>query len=465
MNASFLWIIFPLIISIIAWVFKEKRNLVIISVGIISFLLALFALTSKLDVVFSLGPLAIEINPSFTVLGRSFIFQDSDRFILGFLFGLGALWIFGSRQSSSNVFFVPHSLAIIALMVAALTIQPFLYAAFFIEMGVLISIPMLIKPGETITQGVLRFLIFQTMAVPFILFAGWGFENAPASVNSQQQNIQAAILLGLGFSFWLAVFPFYTWVPLLATEGEIYAAGFVFSTLPSTALLLIMEFYNNFAWLREEFFLSTAVGFIGTIMIVTGGIWAAFQRSITKLFGYAVIVDVGFSLLAFSLATEEGWQAYVLAFIPRAVTIAVIALAISILRKKNNSDKLEDLQGIFYEYPIASLSLLIGWFSFCGLPLLASFPVRVSILTLMAEQSMPFSIWAGLGSFGLFFAGFRLLAIIFRRGEDNQTIAKETRLQIILLSVGNLLLLLFGLLPSQIIGIFLRLLDSYKNLT
>ena len=252
MNAPIIWIVFPLIVSLLVFLVRSSRLLALIIGGGVSALLALLALTFKIDIVFPLGPLSLEITSTLNILGRNFTILDSDRYMLALFFAMSAFWIFGSRISGVNSFFIPNSLAIITLFVAALSVQPFLYAALIIEIAVLISIPIFFVRGEPVKQGVIRFLIFQTLAVPFILISGRGFELAPSSIDSQVAYSQAGILLAIGIGLWLAIFPFYTWVPLLAGDGHSYSAGFIFSMLPTAVLIFFLEFFNSYNWLREQ---------------------------------------------------------------------------------------------------------------------------------------------------------------------------------------------------------------------
>jgi formate hydrogenlyase subunit 3/multisubunit Na+/H+ antiporter MnhD subunit len=127
-------------------------------------------------------------------------------------------------------------LAITALLVGALAVEPFLYAALFIETAVLISVPLLSAPGRKPGKGLIRFLIFQTLGMPFILFSSWllaGIEANPGDLGLVQQ---AAILIGLGFSFLLAVFPFYSWIPLLTEESTPYTVGFILWMFPTVTI-------------------------------------------------------------------------------------------------------------------------------------------------------------------------------------------------------------------------------------
>ena len=103
---------------------------------------------------------------------------------------------------------------------AARAVEPFLFGAVRVEIAVLVSIPMLVPPGTRPGRGVLRYLIFQTLALPVILLAGWAFNIVQIYPENQAALARASIFLGLGFAFWLGVFPFYTWIPMLSEESH-----------------------------------------------------------------------------------------------------------------------------------------------------------------------------------------------------------------------------------------------------
>ena len=62
---------------------------------------------------------------------------------------------------------------ITGLMVASIAVEPFLYAALFIQMAILLAIPLMTSIYEAPSKGITRFLVYQTLAMPFILVAGW----------------------------------------------------------------------------------------------------------------------------------------------------------------------------------------------------------------------------------------------------------------------------------------------------
>lgn len=464
MSAPIIWIVIPIVLSIILFFLRKKRLMAVLIGGAGSAFLALIALTFKIETVFPLGPLSMEISSTFTILGRNFIISDSELFIIALIFSMCTFWILGSRISGVNSFFVPNVLAIISLFIAALSVQPFLYAALIIEIAVLISMPIFFQRGQAVKPGIIRFLVFQTLAVPFILFSGWGFEAAPTSIDSQAAYFQAAILLIIGLGLWLAIFPFHTWVPLLAKDGHPYAAGFIFSMIPTTILLFFMEFFNTFNWLREQTLLITISQILGIVMILLGGLFAAFQRELSRLVGYAVMVEIGFSLLALSLNQVIGWQSYILILIPRLIGIAIGTLAISIWKNKGMNMDMESFRGEFYKSPYSILGFLVGWFTLAGLPLLPGFPTKLPILIGLSETTFSPVIFIFIGLLGLFVAGFRFLAVIFQRPNEGGENDPEPIIHKIFFSIGILILLLMGIFPSVILNPFLEILSAFSNL-
>ncbi|PKO11329.1 MAG: hypothetical protein CVU40_00895 [Chloroflexi bacterium HGW-Chloroflexi-2] len=464
MSAPLIWIGIPLIFSLMLFIIRGNRLLTLIIGGGISAFLALLALTFKIESVFPLGPISLEISSTFTILGRNFVITDSERLIVALLYSMCAFWIFGSRISGTNSFFVPNVLVIITLFVAALSVQPFLYAALIIEIAVLISIPIFFQRGQPVKQGIIRYLVFQTLAVPFILFAGWGFEVAPTSVDSQAAYYQAGVLLAIGLGLWLAIFPFHTWVPLLARDGHPYSAGFIFSMIPTTIFIFFLDFFNTFSWLREETLLLTICQILGIVMIVLGGLFAAFQRELTRLVGYAVMVEIGFSLLAISLNQVIGWQSYILIMIPRIIGIAICTLAISIWKNKELNIDFDSFHGVYYQSTFAVLGFLVGWFTFSGLPLLPGFPTKLPILIGLSQLTITPLIFVSIGLFGLFVAGFRFLAIIFSTRHNENEIESESLLQKIYFSIGIVLLIIMGIFPSVVLNPFLEILSAFANL-
>jgi NADH-quinone oxidoreductase subunit N len=462
LNAPLIWIVLPVLAALGLWFIKGKQALVLWLGAILCLLLAVLAHLVPVGESIRFGPLEFEISAVFAFFGRRFILDHGRQSYLVLLYGFAAFWFTGGILVGVHRYFVPIGLSIIALLVAALAVEPFLYGAVLIQIAVLLSVPLLTPPGQTPSQGVLRFIIFQTLAIPFILFAGWAAAGVEASPADQRMLSQALVLLGLGFAFWLAIFPFYNWVPLLSEKSNSYVSGFILSLIPVVVLLLVLHFMQNYTWLRDYRYLQVVLRSIGMLMVVTGGIWAAFQRDLSRLFGYAVIIENGFALLALSLGSRSGLEIYVAALMPRLVALWLWAFSLSLLRQNTTPD-FEGIEGLWYRYPFISGSLVVASLSIAGLPLLADFPLREALLINIGQRSLPAALWSLLGMVGLMFCALRAFSAMLKT-RDMQWTIHESWPKAVFLSGGIIALFLMGLLPSLFLPGMLNLLQAFGRL-
>ena len=174
MNAPILWIGFPFGLAIVALVFRNQRFVTLFGGGVTVFL-SVIAYLIPIDQAIQIAEFTLKINPTLQVLGRRLVITASEAPLLGLFYGLVSMWIFGAEVTKTANRLVPLGLAISSLMVASLAVEPFLFAAILIEIAILLAIPMLTLPGRSAGPGLMRFLIYQTLGMPFILFSGWLF--------------------------------------------------------------------------------------------------------------------------------------------------------------------------------------------------------------------------------------------------------------------------------------------------
>lgn len=447
MSSPVLWIFFPFVIAIPLFFLRGKTNLVYGIAAGTSFLLALLALLIQPGEVSQVGPLKIELLAEISFFGRKFILGASDQYLLTLIYATGGFLFLGGRIANAPRTFPVFGLIVFSLLVAAMAVEPFLYAALLVEMAVLISIPLLVQPGTKVGQGVLRFLIFQTLGMPFILFSGWLLGSGGINLTDQLQVTQILFLLGLGFAFWLAVFPFYSWIPLLASETHPYLAGFILNILPPVVLLLALDFLGNLTFIRELPDFVNAIRLTGVIMVVTGGVWAAFQVDLSRVMGYAVIFETGFLLLAFGLNSPDGRAIFGASFFPRMFAIALISLSLSLIRNHGITLTLTGVEGIMRKLPFLSCAFLVSLLSIIGLPTLAEFPVRVSLLQALSSTPVGTIFTIFVGMVALLFATSRIAASMLRSNEVTWSF-QESRIEILFCLGGIVILFLLGFFPN-----------------
>jgi NADH-quinone oxidoreductase subunit N len=411
----------------------------------------------------NVGPWSFQITDTLFVLGRRFILQNQDRPILILIYLAAAFWFGGGYCAKPGRMFTPLGLGVIGLMTAAFAVEPFLYAALFIEVAALICVPILLKPGGSPGRGVLRFITFQTLGTPFILLTGWllvGMNTGPGEII---QIGQALVLLAIGFSFLLAVFPFHTWIPMLSEEAHPYSSAFVFFMLPGIVSLFALTFLDRYAWLRNSQDVYLMLRTAGAVMIFTGGLWAAFQRHLGRLLGYTVIVDIGLSLLAIGLAgggifepflgsqnTHPSLTIFFTLFITRGFSLGLWSLGLSALSESSPDLSFRAVQGLGRKLPLAAGGIVLAHLSMAGFPLLAGFPVRIALWENLFQVAPLNIIWALLGTAGLLVGAMRTLAVLVMGKEETTWQLSENRTLQFLTGIGIAVLIFLGIVPYML---------------
>jgi NADH-quinone oxidoreductase subunit N len=463
MSAPILWIVIPGVLAGILYLLRRWERVAQAGGTLAALLLAWIAWQLPLGETVSLGKLpglsqetTIFVATTLTLLGRRFILTNALRPILIMIYLGVAFWFGGALVARVNRFFIPLGLAIAALLTASLAVEPFLFAALIIEITALISVPILSPPGRHVGRGVLRFLTFQTMGMPFLLLAGGALGDVTTHPTDPAVILRVAVFMVLGFALLMAIFPFHTWIPMLAEEVHPYSAAFVFFILPTIVAMFGLEFLDRYSWLKDSTTVFLVLRFLGILMAAYGGIWAAFQQHLGRILGYAVIYETGLSLLAISLSgdPQEGQMLMGIFFAllaPRAVALALWAEALSVLQVRFPDLNFKSLGGAARQMPVASAGILLAQFSTAGLPLLAGFPVQVALWSSLASRASVDVFLAVLGNIGLLFAGMRTLAVLIAGAQDDAWSVQETRPQRFLIGTGGLLIFLMGIFPHWII--------------
>jgi len=463
MSAPFIWIILPAALAIPAMLIRNQRLLSILG-GSLTLSLALVAFVIPIDQALQIGNLSLKIAPDINILGRSLILDPAEGSLLAIFYGLVAMWFFGGEVTGTAHRLIPFGFMVTALLVASIAVEPFLYAAILIEIAVLLAIPLILPLNQTPGPGVMRFLIYQTLGMPFILFAGWLLAGVEASPGDLTLAVQSATILGLGFAFLLALFPLYTWLPMLAEEVSPYILGFLFWVLPTTIIIFGMGFLDRYSWLRTSEQLSQIMSVSGLLMVVTGGLWSAFQRHLGRQMAYAVIAETGFSLLAFTLTHDKAVETVFLLIIPRSLALLVWAMSLTQMKDHVQPMHFSAVQGLARTYPITAAGLVLAHFSMAGFPLLAGFPIRLALWEGLAGYSIVVAFWFLVGILGLLTGATRTLAVLVMSPQETEWELKESWGGGIMIGLGVIGLFILGIFPQTFRFILVNLPAMFEHL-
>jgi NADH:ubiquinone oxidoreductase subunit 2 (subunit N) len=467
LSTPMIWVIFPLLVAAICVAFSNRRVFGIILSSGSAFGLALLAAFFPEEMVLSIGPLALAFEESLSILGRRITLAYDMLPFIAFIFGMLGLWGLTSNLPGVPNTFRPIGLIITASLTAAMGVEPFLYAALLIETAVLVSIPMLISAEQRNHQAILRYLSLMTIAMPLILIAGWLLTGVVILPPESPLIGQTAMLLGLGFALWLAVFPFHSWVPMVSQGSHPMVVSFLLFVLPTTILVFGLNFFERYAFLRTSEEIFNVIRIVGTLMIVFGGVWTALQDELKRAFGFAALVETGFSLLAVGFSTEGGLRWMLMLFPARALGYWLWGYALTRYEQHYGSLEISAVKGFARRYPLLSMGLLLAQLSVAGLPLLASFPIKIAVLTQAVESGSGVGIWSFFGSLGLFLFTIRLLLYFVMPLDDEierlwPILEKPSEYLPVLVTV--FLLVMIGLMPNTLLAWMTDILTAFPQL-
>ena len=444
--------------------------------------------------------LGLDPTAPIVVLGRSLTLETDDRSALLFLYLFSAFLLGGGLAVPVPRLFAPAALATLGMLAAALFVQPFVFATAFLEAAAILTVVMLTDPaGDRPPQrGALRFLIFVTFSVPFLLLTGWVLEQFAGSPEDVSLLAQATALLAAGFAILLPVVPFHSWIPAVAQEASPPAASFVFTVVQAAVVFFMLEFLYQFDWLGANPQIYALMRLAGVVMVGLGGAFAFSQRSFGRLMGYAVVADYGAVLLAIGHGSADGLRIGVVLIALRGIALAVWGVGMGVLRAARPGTVgggFEALRGVGREQPLAAAAVVLGGLSLVGLPFTAGFPGRWALWRLLAADYPQAAVIVLLATVSVGLAYARGLAVLVSKEapqaapaaapevetpEDGQTEEAEeelegelldpeeagrraisARLYIALVGVGLTVIIILGLFPQWLLPAMARAAEAF----
>ena len=464
MNAPLIWIVFPFIGSFLLLLLNKQYRLVCIIQSFMSALLGLLIFFIPITQPGMIPASGFQITSDLIFLGRSISIANHDRLLVGIYYGFLFIWTISIIILNENSRIVPLGMAFVSLLITATSVSPFLYAALIIEIAVVLCVIMIHDQKDHQSRGISRFLIFMTMGMSFILLSGWYLAGGELSPVNETQLMQATVLLGLGFIFWLAVFPFYSWIPVIFEENQPINTAFVLIILPIAVLNLMIRFLDGFSWLRNSNFVFQTLSYLGGVMVATGGLWALFQTKIRRILGFVFFISNGALLISLGLNNVSGYFLFSYQILPRMIGFALFSWSIIWLEKKYGEGfDLFSTNSAIFELPYSSVGLLIAIFSLAGMPLLASFPVIQTIYQQLASRSLFLVGMFVLGNGCISVVGFRLLSVML---SNNNQFGKpdESRNYKILILLCVVLIFAIGSFPQFFLNGFGYFIQGFENL-
>ncbi|MEJ2549189.1 MAG: proton-conducting transporter membrane subunit [Anaerolineales bacterium] len=389
MSVPLIILILTGILAIVVLPFRRRLGLTASIASVGALLIGGFTLLATLEEPFVLLGASLKWSTTWRLLGRSMVLDQGNRAAVAFMYLVGSFIFGGVWIARPNRTFIFVGIISIGVVAASFMIQPFLFAAIFLEITAMGAVLILSSRESSSQSGSVRLLVLYTIGMVSILIAGWILESQGVTPATPELAIRATILLALGFCVLMAVPPFHIWLPGVAEQSNPYALAFVTILLQSAGVFFLLRFLDSFVWLRENLGLFQGIRVAAIVMICLGSIWALAQHSLRKIMAYALVSDFGVTLLAIGTNTPAGFQLAIDMVVVRAISLTMLGIGLATIENYKPELK-EDFKykGAAYYSPISVVAVITGLLSVAGFPLSAGFPGRWALIEALLNADL-----------------------------------------------------------------------------
>ncbi len=493
-TAPLFLMVLPLALAPVVYLLRRWALLAASLASATALIMASLCLGLTFDRPASVLGLEVVLGEPMMVLGREFTLELAGGLTVGFICLIAAIaFLFAWRVSQGGLFF-PLGLIILSLLNAAVMIRHFLFAVLFLWIASIIAVfvvqgdrqgPSLRRVSKAASgqatgpfdrrrpelaeglstslragpgRGALRYLVMVSLAVPPLLITPWLIDFQALNPDNLALLRYAAVLLAIGFAILLAVVPFHSWVSAVAADAPPVVAAFVLTMTNAVVLLLMLELLQSYAWLPENLQVFRLLRIGGLLMAALGGLLAFAQRDFGHLLGYAVLSDMGCTLVALGVASPTALTAALLQVAYRSVGLMLTAMGLAVVHHRVGSDSFANLAGVARRLPLSTAGLVLGGLSLAGMPLTAGFPSRWAIYRLLSAPDLALVML--LSGAGVAFGYLRGLSILLAPSPESN-VKREPIIASLMILAMIVLCLGLGLRPQWLLPPIQRVVESF----
>ncbi len=454
-------IILPLILAPVVYLLRRWALLAAALASATALIMASLCLGLPFDRPASVLGWEVALGEPMVVLGREFALELAGSLTLGFICLIAATaFLFAWRVFQGSLFF-PLGLIILSLLSAAVMIRHFIFAVLFLWIASLVAVFIIQGDRQGPGRGALRYLVMVSLAVPPLLITPWLIDLQAVNPDNLALLRYAAFLLAIGFAILLAVVPFHGWVSAVAADAPPVAAAFVLTVTNAVVLLLMLNLLQSYPWLSDDPRVFRLLRLGGLLMAAVGGLLAFAQRDFGRLLGYAVLSDMGCTLVALGVASPAALTAALLQVAHRSVGLMLTAMGLAVVRHRARSDSFANLAGVAKRLPISTAGLVLGGLSLAGMPFTAGFPSRWAIYRLLSAPDLTLAML--LSGAGVAFGYLRGLSVLLDPSSEPKVRREPFMASLIILGM-IIFCLWLGLRPQWLLSPIQRVVESFNFL-
>ena len=275
-----------------------------------------------------------------------------------------------------------------------------------------------------------------------------------------------------GLAFKLTAAPFHMWTPDVY-QGAPTTVTLVIAAAPklaatAMALRLLIEALHGAALDWQPMLMILAV-----VSLVLGNLTAIMQTNFKRMLAFSTVSHMGFIFLGLasgvnadgSISVEAYGAAVFYAVIYVLTTLSSFGLILLLSRKGFECENIDDLKGLNRRHPMLAFVLLLTMFSLAGIPPMAGFYAKLSVLQAVVGAGY---VWLAVFAVVMSLIGaFYYLRVVkvayFDEPVEGAVPATASHIDWFtsgVLSVNGLLILVYGILPGSLMALCIRVVQD-----
>ena len=171
----------------------------------------------------------------------------------------------------------------------------------------------------------------------------------------------------VGFSFKAALVPFHAWLPDAHPSAPAPVSAMLSGVLiKAIGIYVLARLAFNVFGVADN--VLELLRWLGIVSMIAGGLLAAGQTDIKRLFAYSSISQVGFMVLGLGLATPLGLVGALYHLVNHAVFKSLLFLNAGAVEYATGTRDLDRLGGLNRAMPVTGATSMIGSMSIAGIP-------------------------------------------------------------------------------------------------
>ncbi|WP_430009600.1 NADH-quinone oxidoreductase subunit NuoN [Methylophaga lonarensis] len=266
------------------------------------------------------------------------------------------------------------------------------------------------------------------------------------------------IVIGVAFKF--GAVPFHMWLPDVY-QGAPTAVTLFLAAAPKVAAfaMLIRLMVDGLGGVQDAW--QDMLIMLAVLSMIVGNLVAIAQTNLKRMLAYSTISHVGFLLLGVLSGTAEGYAASMFyTLIYALMTLGGFGMILLLSKQGFEAEEIADYKGLGKTQPWYALMMLILMFSMAGIPPLAGFYAKLTVIKAVVDVNLiTVAVIAVLMSVIGAYYYLRVIKVMYFDTPEQQLTVQVSAPARIMFSSNVLLVLGLGLFPGSLLAICVTVLS------